>query len=261
MAEELITVPCKILFSVFSRSRNPYQSYDPLEFTSYDRENSTIKFLFEDIPFTLKFSDLYDFGVVQNGDELLKLAKIYDTKNADKTICSLFDIRNYCQTGRFVPPDDGREMIRPDQVGYEDKNTRTLRIMVALISGTGPFLSGTGQMSTDRGTLNLAVTLTNFINIIKVSSATVDREYLERLYPEPYDEYYNQGQRNPENIIFKIVQKLNQTFPDSLAVRGRGGGKKKNGRRSCRTRYKAKHAKHSKSKKRYRKSKKRMLRS
>jgi|LauGreDrversion4_2_1035121.scaffolds.fasta_scaffold218780_2 hypothetical protein len=247
MVEQLITVPCKI---IFSSGRIP-----TLEFEPADRENSTIKFLFEDIPFTFSFRELYEFDMSQDGDKVLKLAKLYVTD--DKTICSLLDIRNYCHTGRFAPPNDGREIIRPDQVGYEDNDTRTLRIIDELYRGTD-------LTTTSWGRLKLAVTLNNFIYIINVSSATVDREYLKRLYPEPFDDYYNKSQQdNPENIIFKIFQKLYQKFPqsfDAIRIR-RVGGKKKNGRRSCRTRYKAKHAKHSKSKKRYRKSKKRMLRS
>jgi hypothetical protein len=109
------------------------------------------------------------------------------------------------------------------------------------------------------GKLKLAVTLTNFIYIITNSGAMADSDLLQRLYPKPFDDYYNNPEDDPGNIIFQIFQKLNQIFTPQQRVGV--GGKKKNGRRSCRTRYKAKHAKHSKSKKRYRKSKKRMLRS
>jgi 5'-3' exonuclease len=85
----------------------------------------------------------------------------------------------------------------------------------------------------------------------------LDMTQLSILYPVDYNDYFNHdGDRNPENKISQIIQKL-----EEHDIMMRGGGKKKNCRRSCRTRYKSKRAKHSKSKKRYRKSKKRMLRS
>ena len=282
-AEQPITVPCKI------------------HFDRGNCEESTIKFLFEDIPFVFRFSALYNFGI-ENGNDKLSLANLY--VNDDRTICSLLDIRNYCQTGRFAPPNDRREVTREDQADYEEPSRRTERIINIISAGSetsyaivpppnavgdlapqvplygdlapqaplygefGPQVLASGLVVTPVfwGKLKLAVTLTNFIYIITESDAMADRDLLQRLYPIPYEDYYNNPeQANPENIIFQIFQKLYQTFPNSVDGRifrhVRVGGKKKNGRRSCRTRYKAKHAKHSKSKKRYRKSKKRMLRS
>ena len=230
MAEQPITVPCKI------------------HFIENNRDESTIRFLFENIPFVFKFSALYNFGFLPNGDDNLRLANLY--VNDDRTICSLLDIRNYSQFGSFAPPNDRREVTRQDQDGFEDVHTRTERIIDIISAGS----------ETER--LKLAVTLTNFIYIITTSEAMADRVELQRLYPIPFEDYYNNPQQDdPENIIVQIFQKLRQTFPDSVDAMIFSGGKKKNDRRSCRTRYKAKHAKHSKSKKRYRKSKKRMLRS
>jgi hypothetical protein len=266
MDEQPITVPCKIYFD------------------RDNREESTIRFLFEDIPFVLNFRELYNFGILLNGNDKLSLANLY--VNDDRTICSLLDIRIYSQFGIFAPPNDRREVPRRDQDGYEDNHTRTQRIIDEITRASetlfvtpafwGPLKLDDITRASETlfvapafgGTLKLAVTLTNFIYIITKSDAVLDHDELKRVYPEPYDDYYNKNQRtNPENIIFQIVQKLYQKFPESFdTVRFRRqsvgvGGKKKNGRRSCRTRYKAKHAKHSKSKKRYRKSKKRMLRS
>jgi hypothetical protein len=228
--DQQITVPCKISFN------------------SDSRDESTIKFTFEDIPLIFKFSALDNFGILPNGNAQLKLANLY--VNDDKTICSLLDIRNYNQSGRFVPPSDRGEVIHPDQHGYEDNTTRRERIIREIKeSSEKPYESPE--------TLKLTTPFSNFIYIIKEANARVDLEELIRLNPDQvndyHDYYYNDGYLNPENKISQILQKLEHII--------RGGGKKKNGRHSCRTRYKAKRAKHSKSKKRYRKSKKRMLRS
>lgn len=225
--DQQITVPCKISFN------------------SDSRDESTIKFMFEDIPLMFEFSALYNFGILPNGNERLKLANLY--VNDDKTICSLLDIRNYIQQGIFVPRSDGLEVIHEDQHGYEDITTRTERIIREIKeSSEKPYESPE--------TLKLTTPFTNFIYIIKEANAMVDAQELMRLYPDQCNDYYNNdGHLNPEHKISQIFQKLEHIM--------RGGGKKKNGRRSCRARYKAKRAKHSKSKKRYRKSKKRMLRS
>jgi hypothetical protein len=227
--DETITVPCQI---VFDRS---------------DRQRSTINIRYKvieegeediDIPLFFNFEALYNFGILPNGRQQLKSANLHCID--ERSICSLLDIRDYSHIGRFNPPSNRGEGVQSE---FDDIPARTERIIHEI------------ESCVREDKLKLTTPFTNFINIIKHAKARLDMAQLRTLYLDDFNDYYrNEGYDNPENKISQFVKKRED-------IMTRGGGKKKNCRRSCRTRYKSKRAKHSKSKKRYRKSKKRMLRS
>lgn len=223
-----------------------------ISFNNAQYELSTIHFMYEDIPIEMQFDSLYNVNVVVNGDgdAILRSANLY--VNEDKSICSLFDIRSYAQYGIFPIPDSHYERISQDHPDYEDITSKTQRIIRELTEAS------------ENNSLKLAVPFNNLKKIISRTDAYVDIQELRRLYPEDYNKYYNQADRSDDNKISQIFHKLDQIFPGASVTRlfrGFRGGRRKNCRRSCHTRYKAKRVKHAKSKKRYRKSKKRMHRS
>jgi hypothetical protein len=229
--DEPITVPCKIVFDRSNRERSTVN----IRYKVIEEGEEDI-----DIPLWFSFEALHNFGILLNGDQQLKLANLHCIE--ERSICSLLDIWNYTRSGVFLPRSDG-EVIRPDDPQYEDTDVRTERIISDI------------ESCVHEDKLKLTTPFTNFINIIKEANAMLDMTQLSILYLGDYNDYYsNEGYLNPDNKISQFVQKRED-------IMMRGGGKKKNCRRSCRTRYKSKRAKHSKSKKRYRKSKKRMLRS
>ena len=224
-----------------------------ISFNNDEPELSTIHLMYEDIPITMQFDSLFNVNVRVNGDgdAILRSANLY--VNEDKTICSLFDIRIYAQYGRFAVP-ASRGEISQGHPDYEDSNSFTQRIIRELTEAS------------QNNSLKLAVPFNNLKEIISRTEASVDRLELHRLYLEDYNKYYNQAEadRSDDNKISQIFHKLDQIFPGADVTwlfRRFRGGRRKNCRRSCHTRYKAKRVKHTKSKKRYRKSKKRMHRS
>jgi hypothetical protein len=223
--DEPITVPCEIVFD---------RSTIKIRYKVIEEGEEDI-----DIPLFFRFEALYNFRILPNGDQQLKLANLHGDQ--ERSICSLLDIRNYDQCGRFVPQSDGGEVVHSE---FDDIPGRTERIISEI------------EICVRENKLKLTTSFINFIYIIKEANAMLDMTQLNILYPVDYNDYYHDGDRNPKNKISQIIQKL-----EEHNIMMRGGGKKKNCRRSCRTRYKSKRAKHSKSKKRYRKSKKRMLRS
>jgi hypothetical protein len=231
MDEELITVPCEI---VFDRS-NPEESTINIRYKVKVIEEGEEDI---DIPLWFRFEELYKFAILPNGHQQLKLANLHCI-DQERSICSLLDIRNYSVCGNFLPQSDRGEVVQSE---FDNIAGRTERIIREIESY--------GR----EGKLKLTTPFPNFINIIKETNAMLDRTQLSILYPGDFYDYSND--LNPGNKISQIIQKL-----EEHDIMMRGGGKKKNCRRSCRTRYKSKRAKHSKSKKRYRKSKKRMLRS
>jgi hypothetical protein len=221
-----------------------------ISFNNAEPELSTIHFMYEDIPIEMQFDSLFNVNVDVNGDgdAILRSANLY--VNEDKTICSLFDIRDYAQSGRFAVIYIHRETI--SEGDYEDSNSKTRRIIRELTEAS------------ENNSLKLAVPFNNLKEIISRTEASVDRPELYRLYLEDYNKYYSQADRSNDNKISQIFHKLDQIFPGADVTRlfrGFRGGRRKNCHRSCHTRYKAKRVKHAKSKKRYRKSKKRMHRS
>lgn len=182
--DEPITVPCEI---VFDRSnRNHERSIINIRYKVKVRHEDI------DIPLWFRFEALYNFGILPNGNQQLKLANLH-CADRERSICSLLDICNYSITGEFLPRSDG-EVIHSE---YGDITGRTRSIISEI------------ESCVREDKLKLTTSFTNFIYIIKEANAMLDMTQLGILYPDDFNDYYNDdGYSNPENKISQIVQKL-----------------------------------------------------